>query len=577
MTPEECRERGITWGAPLRVTLRLVVWDTGEGGEPTGGIRDIKEQELLFGQLPLMTDSGTFIINGAERVVVSQLQRSPGIFYMQEGARPSGPGRPLYRARIIPERGSWLDFELDAKELVYVRVDRRRKLHATVLLRALGYHAEELLAHYYDTETITLEPGGRYARQLRLDLLPGRRATRDILDPRTGELLVKRNRKFTRLALRKLAESQVDRAPVELSEVVGSVVATDVVDATTGEVLVQSNETLTETALERLRAAGVREVPVLLIDDINVSGSVRNTLIADKLESPEEAQEELVRRLRPGQVATASAGKQLLEQMFFTSARYDLTPVGRLRLNHRLRLQEQPEVTVLTRADILETVRQLTELRDGRGQVDDVDHLGNRRVRAVGELIERQFRIGLGRMERTMRERMSLTFETAVLLPHDLVNPRPLEGALGEFFGASQLSQLADQTNPLSAVTHKRRLSALGPGGLTREHAGFEVRDVHASHYGRLCPIETPEGQNVGLIVSLSTHARVNPLGFIETPYRVVEGGRVTERVEYVSALGEAGHHIAPTSAPLNREGRFVEQLVRCRHDGDFVTASARR
>jgi DNA-directed RNA polymerase subunit beta len=568
--PNECRTRGLTWSTPLKVTFRLVVWDPPEEG---GAIRDIKEQEVLLGEIPLMTPSGTFIINGTERVVVSQLHRSPGIFYGHDRGRTHASGKLLYRARIIPERGSWLDLEFDAKDLLHVRVDRRRKIPATVLLRALGYSTEELLAYYYDLETVFLEPGGHYSRSIRLDLLAGRRATRDIVHPTTGELLVRRNRKFTRQALKKLADAGVDRLPLRAEDVVGSVAARDVFDPATGEVLLECNEAVRQETLELLRTSGITEFAVLVIDNLNVGGYVRNTVLVDRVETPEEALEEFFRRMRPGQVPTAAAARNLLDNLFFSPARYDLSPVGRLKLNYKLKIDEPLETSTLTPRDILEAVRYLTELRDGRGTLDDVDHLGNRRVRAVGELVERQFRVGLVRMERVIRERMSLSFDTPVLMPHDLVNPRAVESALNEFFGSSQLSQLADQTNPLSEVTHKRRLSALGPGGLTREYAGFEVRDVHATHYGRLCPIETPEGQNVGLIVSLSTHARVNDLGFIETPYRYVEGGKPSERVEFFSALQEEGHYIAQASTPVGPDGHFSEALVRCRHNGDFVMA----
>ncbi len=567
---DECRQRGMTFAAPIKVTVRLVIWDT---NEDTGSqsIRDVKEQEVFFGEIPLMTDNGTFIINGTERVVVSQLHRSPGVFYDHDKGKTHSSGKLLYSARVIPYRGSWLDFEFDPKDLLYVRIDRRRKLHATVLLRALGYSTEDLLNYYYDTETVFLEPGKKYAKSVEYDLLPGQRATRDVRHPDSREILVKKNRKFTKLAIKKLKDSNVERLPVEVSELVGKVAATDVIDETTGEVVLQCNEELTETKLEELREHGIASIKILFIDNLNIGSFLRDTLIADKLQTTDEAIMEIYRRLRPGDPPTVETAQNLFRNLFFNPERYDLSKVGRLKLNYKFKLDEALDNTVLTKRDILETVRYLIDLKNGKGQIDDIDHLGNRRVRAVGELMENQYRIGLVRMERAIKERMSMSQEIETLMPHDLINAKPVSAVVKEYFGSSQLSQFMDQTNPLSEVTHKRRLSALGPGGLTRERAGFEVRDVHGTHYGRICPIETPEGPNIGLIASLSTYARVNEFGFIETPYRKVEGGKATLEVGFYSALQEEGHYIAQSNSPIGKKGELLEELVSCRHNTETV------
>jgi DNA-directed RNA polymerase subunit beta len=567
---DECRARGMTYAAPIKVTIRLVVWDV---NEETGAqsIRDVKEQEVYFGEIPLMTENGTFIINGTERVVVSQLHRSPGVFYDHDKGRTHASGKLLYSARIIPYRGSWLDFEFDAKDLMHVRIDRRRKLHSTVLLRALGYSTEELLNYYYDTETIYLEPGKKYGKSIEYDILPGQRATRDVRHPETREIIVKKNRKFTKLAIKKLQDSGLGRLPVTVEELVGKVAAHDVIDEETGEVLLQCNEEVAEDKLDELREHRIESFKVLFIDNLNVGSYLRDTLVADKLNTPEEAIMEIYRRLRPGDPPTPETAKNLFNNLFFNPERYDLSKVGRLKLNYKFKVDEPLENCVLTKRDILETVRYLIELKNGRGSIDDIDHLGNRRVRAVGELMENQYRIGLVRMERAIKERMSMSQEIETLMPHDLINAKPVSAVVKEYFGSSQLSQFMDQTNPLSEVTHKRRLSALGPGGLTRERAGFEVRDVHATHYGRICPIETPEGPNIGLIASLSTYARVNDFGFIETPYRKAQDGKVEAEVSFYSALEEEGHRIAQANAELDKKGKFVTELVSSRYNGNFV------
>jgi DNA-directed RNA polymerase subunit beta len=567
---DECRQRGMTFAAPIKVTVRLVIWDT---NEDTGSqsIRDVKEQEVFFGEIPLMTDNGTFIINGTERVVVSQLHRSPGVFYDHDKGKTHSSGKLLYSARVIPYRGSWLDFEFDPKDLLYVRIDRRRKLHATVLLRALGYSTEDLLNYYYDTETVFLEAGKKYAKSVEYDLLPGQRATRDVRHPDSREILVKKNRKFTKLAIKKLKDSNVERLPAEVSELVGKVAATDVIDETTGEVVLQCNEELTETKLDELREHGIAQFKVLFIDNLNIGSFLRDTLIADKLQATDEAIMEIYRRLRPGDPPTVETAQNLFRNLFFNPERYDLSKVGRLKLNYKFKLDEALDNTVLTKRDILETVRYLIDLKNGKGQIDDIDHLGNRRVRAVGELMENQYRIGLVRMERAIKERMSMSQEIETLMPHDLINAKPVSAVVKEYFGSSQLSQFMDQTNPLSEVTHKRRLSALGPGGLTRERAGFEVRDVHGTHYGRICPIETPEGPNIGLIASLSTYARVNEFGFIETPYRKVTDSKATDEVGFYSALQEEGHYIAQSNSPIGKKGELLEELVSCRHNTETI------
>src|SRR5882672_2407577 len=566
---DECRQRGMTFAAPIKVTTQLMVYDTREGGERI--VRDIKEQEVYFGEIPLMTETGTFIINGTERVVVSQLHRSPGVFFDHDKGKTHSSGKLLYSARVIPYSGSWLDFEFDHKDIMYVRIDRRRKMHATVLLRALGYSTQELLNYFYSTETVYIEKGGKFSRSIEYDLLAGQRATRDI---KVGaEVVVKKNTKFTRAAIKKLKEASLDRLPNEAGDLIGKVSGEDVIDKETGEVLLECNEEVTEITLDRLKEAGVTEFKVLFIDGLNVGPYLRDTLIADKVKTTEDAIMEIYRRLRPGDPPTLETAKTLFNNLFFNPERYDLSKVGRLKLNYKfyrdLTEDQKPslDLSVLTPQDILETVRHLIELKNGRGSIDDI---GNRRVRAVGELMENQYRIGLVRMERAIKERMSMSQEIDTLMPHDLINAKPVSAVIKEYFGSSQLSQFMDQTNPLSEVTHKRRLSALGPGGLTRERAGFEVRDVHATHYGRICPIETPEGPNIGLIASLSTFARVNEYGFVETPYRRVESGRVTEEVGWYSALEEEGKYIAQATANLDEKGKFRDTLVSARLNGDF-------
>jgi DNA-directed RNA polymerase subunit beta len=694
---EECHQRGMTFAAPMKVKVRLIIWDT---GKETGvrAIKDIKEQEVYFGEIPLMTDNGTFIINGTERVIVSQLHRSPGVFYDHDKGKTHSSGKVLYSARVIPYRGSWLDFEFDHKDILYVRIDRRRKMPATVLLKALGYSTEQLLNYYYKSEEIYIH-GETLSKGIDHELLTLQKAVVDVADPKSGEVLVKVNRKYTKASIKKMIEHGIKTVPVNIEGVIGRYVSSDIVDPATGEIIVECNEEITEDKFNEIKAHGVTSLKVLFIDNLHVTSSFRDTLLADKISTTDEALIEIYRRLRPGDPPTLKSSLALFDNLFFNPERYDLSAVGRLKLNYKLNLKVWPECKVLnapcmfsasdvsnfeelvklvsqgsnqfsqyiltklpsdfskiivkhdpsqpvseklseqlinefnnlvkdqdffqkeiftglqlsdatikltevieqggfdenrraiemlrrnrmifedlyssvihtsSKNDILEIVRYLIELKNGRGAIDDIDHLGNRRVRAVGELLENQYRIGLVRMERAIKERMSLQ-EVENLMPHDLINSKPVSAVVKEFFGSSQLSQFMDQTNPLSEVTHKRRLSALGPGGLTRERAGFEVRDVHPTHYGRVCPIETPEGPNIGLIASLSTYARINEHGFVETPYRIVQDGKLTTEVRFFSALEEEGHAIAQANAEVDTNGRFVNDYVSARKSGEFI------
>ena len=572
---DECRARGMTFGAPIKVTTQLMIYEnTGSGNEKI--VRDIKEQEVYFGEIPLMTDTGTFIINGAERVIVSQLHRSPGVFFDDDKGKTHSSGKVLYSARIIPYRGSWLDFEFDPKDLLYVRIDRRRKLLATVLLRALGYDTQSLLNYFYTTETIAFDAKGNIFKRLDYDQLVGQRAARDV---KAGDtVVVKKGAKFTKLAIKKLKELKVEQIPLDISELKEKITAKDVFDEETGEVVVPVNEVLTEDKIERIRKAGIKSFEILFIDGLNVGPYLRDTIVAEKgsIGSAEEAIMDIYKKLRPGEPPTKERAQDHFTNLFFNPEKYDLSKVGRLKLNYKFYTQvaedQRPSIDqqVLTAQDIMETVRHLIELKNGRGSRDDIDHLGNRRVRAVGELMENQFRVGLQRMERAIKERMTLSQELDTLMPHDLINSKPVSAVIREYFGSSQLSQFMDQTNPLSEVTHKRRLSALGPGGLTRERASFEVRDVHPTHYGRICPIETPEGPNIGLIASLASFARVNEYGFVETPYRRVADGHVTDDVVWFSALEEENKYIAQASAARDGKGRFTEALVSARKNGEF-------
>ena len=574
---DECLQRGMTFEVPMKIRVRLVVYEVGPDAK-TQAIRDIKEQEIYFGTLPLMTEHGTFIINGTERVVVSQLHRSPGLFIDHDRAKIHSSGKIIYSARLIPLRGSWIDFEFDPKDILYVRIDRRRKFPATILLKALGYTTEQLLNFFYQTEKIYLE-AETIRRKFIPELLVDKTATDDILDPKTGDVIHKKMKRITPAVIQKLKKAKVEYLMGSPGDLAGKVVAHDILDPETGDTLVLCNEVLSEDKVELLQTRSVKELDLLYIDGVNVSPCLRNTLVADKTANMAEAILEIYRRLRPSNRPNPEVAGTFFQNLFFNAEYYDLSPVGRLKLNLKLRPEGQGlplTQTTLMPDDILLAVRELIFQKDREGPVDDIDHLGNRRVRAVGELLENQFRVGLVRMERAIKERMAIQ-DLDTLMPHDLINAKPVQAVIKEFFGTSQLSQFMDQTNPLSEITHKRRLSALGPGGLTRERAGFEVRDVHPTHYGRICTIETPEGPNIGLIVSLSTFARVNEFGFIETPYRVVEKGRVTREVRYLSALEEENKIIAQANARLDEEGRCLDDYIEARHGDQYIMVSPER
>ncbi|HJU17998.1 MAG TPA: DNA-directed RNA polymerase subunit beta [Stellaceae bacterium] len=585
---DECQQRGITYAAPLKVTLRLVVWDI---DEDTGSrsIRDIKEQDVYMGDMPLMTKNGTFIINGTERVIVSQMHRSPGVFFDHDRGKTHSSGKYLFAARVIPYRGSWLDFEFDAKDHIYVRIDRRRKLPATTLLLALddaateqkraegktlapgeaaGMSKEEILAAFYDTLIFRHGPNG-WMTGFDPEQFKGKLAA-DLIDARTGEVKAEAGAKMTPRLARRLREEGLDDVLVAEEDLVGRYFASDLINEETGEVYFEAGDEVTAAALAQLLELGITELSVLAIDHVTVGPYIRNTLAIDKNATREDALIDIYRVMRPGEPPTLETAEALFRSLFFDNERYDLSAVGRVKMNSRLGLETDDSVRILRKPDILAILKVLTELKDGRGEIDDIDHLGNRRVRSVGELMENQYRVGLLRMERAIRERMS-SVEIDTVMPHDLINAKPAAAAVREFFGSSQLSQFMDQTNPLSEITHKRRLSALGPGGLTRERAGFEVRDVHPTHYGRICPIETPEGPNIGLINSLATYARVNQYGFIESPYRRVRDGRVTDEVVYLSAMDEGRYAIAQANVEVDGDGRIAAELTNCRKGGEFV------
>jgi len=563
---EECLNKGMTYEAPIKLTVRLLVFDT-DVSNGTKSIRDIKEQEIYFGTLPMMTERGTFIINGTERVIVSQLHRSPGVFFDHDKGKTHSSGKLLYSARIIPLRGSWLDFEFDPKDLLYVRIDRRRKFPVTTFLKALGLSAREILGNFYHTETIRLEGEG-YLRPAKLENLYRQKITKEIVHPKTKKILVKEGEKYTKRVHAAIEAAGITDIPIRQEDVLGRIVVDDLVDPSTGEVLVNRNQPVSSEALKQLQEKGVQEMECLVLDAPETSTTIRDTMNLDKIETSEEGVLEIYRKMRPSSPPTLEVANNFFNTLFFNLSTYDLSPVGRLKLNYRLNLDVPLEQRTLRREDIITTVNELIRLKNSEAMVDDIDNLGNRRVRAVGELLENQYRIGLVRMERAIKERMSLQ-EVETLMPHDLINSKPVSAVVKEFFGTSQLSQFMDQTNPLSEVTHKRRLSALGPGGLTRERAGFEVRDVHPTHYGRICPIETPEGPNIGLIVSLSTYARVNEFGFIETPYRQVEDGKVSKKIEFLSALDERDYPIAQANAPIDKRGVFQRDMVAVRIAGE--------
>jgi DNA-directed RNA polymerase subunit beta len=568
---DECRQRGMTFAAPLKVTLRLIVFDV---DEDTGAksVKDIKEQDVYMGDMPLMTDNGTFIVNGTERVIVSQMHRSPGVFFDHDKGKTHSSGKLLFAARIIPYRGSWLDIEFDAKDIVYARIDRRRKIPVTSLLFALGLDGEEILNTFYDRIVYTRTADG-WRMPYDAQRMKGMKVVGDLVDADTGEVVIEAGRKLTVRAARQLADRGLKAIKVSDEDLEGMYLAEDMVNVTTGEVYAEAGDEITPKLLQLLKDVGYDELPLLDIDHVNTGGYIRNTLAVDKNETREEALFDIYRVMRPGEPPTVDTAVAMFQSLFFDAERYDLSAVGRVKMNMRLDLKCEDTVRVLRREDILAVIATLLELRDGKGEIDDIDNLGNRRVRSVGELMENQYRVGLLRMERAIKERMS-SVDIDTVMPQDLINAKPAAAAVREFFGSSQLSQFMDQTNPLSEITHKRRLSALGPGGLTRERAGFEVRDVHPTHYGRICPIETPEGPNIGLINSLATFARVNKYGFIESPYRKVVDGRVTEEVVYLSAMEESKYTVAQANAELDDDFAFVNEYVICRHAGENIMVS---
>ena len=594
---KECQLRGMTYAAPLHVKLRLVIYDK-EAPAGTKKVKDVKEQDVYMGEIPLMTELGTFIVNGTERVIVSQLHRSPGVFFDHDKGKTHSSGKFLYSASVIPYRGSWLDFEFDPKDLVYVRIDRHRKLPATILLRALGYDTEEILELFFETDTVHIEGDG-FVLELAPEHLRGELAAFDIVD-RQGNRIVEAGRRITMRHVRKMAEAGLDRLEIPADYLVGKTLARNLVDRETGELLAPANAELTPELLAKLREAGVQRFEILYTNDIDRGPFISETLRIDPTRSQLEAQVEIYRMMRPGEPPTKEAAQNLFHNLFFNPERYDLSAVGRMKFNRRVGREDEEGPGVLfdgkyfasrndefsvqlleemrakgleNDSDILAVLKTLVDIKNGKGQVDDIDHLGNRRVRRVGEMAENVFRVGLVRVERAVKERLALA-ESEGLMPQELINAKPVAAAVKEFFGSSQLSQFMDQNNPLSEVTHKRRISALGPGGLTRERAGFEVRDVHPTHYGRVCPIETPEGPNIGLINSLAVYARTNRYGFLETPYRKVVDGRVTDQIDYLSAIEESQYVIAQANASLDEAGRLTDELVSCRYQNEFTLST---
>ncbi|WP_456618172.1 DNA-directed RNA polymerase subunit beta [Bradyrhizobium sp. P5_C12] len=565
---DECRQRGMTFAAPLKVTLRLIVFDI---DEETGAksVKDIKEQDVYMGDIPLMTMNGTFIVNGTERVIVSQMHRSPGVFFDHDKGKTHSSGKLLFAARVIPYRGSWLDIEFDAKDIVYARIDRRRKLPVTSLMFALGLDGEAILSTFYKKILYKRTKEG-WRVPFDANRFRGYSTINDLIDADTGKVVLEAGKKLTVRGARQMQEKGLKALRLSDEELVGNYLAEDLVNPKTGEIHAEAGEEITDKSMKALNEQGYKELPLLDIDHVNVGAYIRNTLSADKNMTREDALFDIYRVMRPGEPPTLDSAQAMFQSLFFDAERYDLSAVGRVKMNMRLDLDAPDTQRTLRKEDILSVIKTLVDLRDGKGEIDDIDHLGNRRVRSVGELMENQYRIGLLRMERAIKERMS-SVDIDTVMPQDLINAKPAAAAVREFFGSSQLSQFMDQTNPLSEITHKRRLSALGPGGLTRERAGFEVRDVHPTHYGRICPIETPEGPNIGLINSLATFARVNKYGFVETPYRKVKDGRVTDEVVYLSAMEEGRYTVAQANVPLDPKGRFTEDLVVCRHAGEVL------
>ena len=567
---EECQQRDITYAAPLKVKMRLVVFDVDDDTQARS-VKDIKEQDVYMGDIPLMTEKGTFIVNGTERVIVSQMHRSPGVFFDHDKGKSHSSGKFLFSARIIPYRGSWLDFEFDAKDILHARIDRRRKLPATTVLYALGMSKEDILGHFYASIDYKYDKKKNgWTLPFNADDYRGAKLQADLVDAKTGEVVAPAGRKLTKRGANKLADDGLKTILISGEALAERYAAEDIVNVNTGEIYAEASDELTEENIAEMLEAGIDEISVLNIDHVNVGPYIRTTLAADKNENREGALVDIYRVMRPGEPPTPEAAEDLFRSLFFDQERYDLSNVGRVKMNMRMNLDADPEVRVLRNEDLLAVVETLVKLKDGIGQIDDIDNLGNRRVRSVGELMENQYRIGLLRMERAIKERMS-SVDIETVMPHDLINAKPAAAVVREFFGSSQLSQFMDQTNPLSEITHKRRLSALGPGGLTRERAGFEVRDVHPTHYGRICPIETPEGPNIGLINSLATHARVNKYGFIESPYRKIETGKLKKQVVYLSAMEEARYKIAQANAEITESGELASDFVTCRVNGDVT------
>ncbi|MGI9227630.1 MAG: DNA-directed RNA polymerase subunit beta, partial [Gammaproteobacteria bacterium] len=566
---KECQVRGLTYNAPLKVLLRLVIYDK---DAPAGSrkVKDVKEQEVYMGDLPLMTDTGAFVINGTERVIVSQLHRSPGVFFDHDKGKTHSSGKLLYSARVIPYRGSWLDFEFDHKDCLFVRIDRRRKLPASILLHALGFSSEEILSDFFDTNTVRITDTGFI-----LDLIPDR--LRGEIAPfeikAGGKVIVEAGRRITVRHVRQIEKAGIKTLEVPVEYLLGKVLAKELIDTETGELVCKANDELTEENIEKILESSVDVLELLYTNDIDRGPYISSTLAIDPTNNELEAQVEIYRMMRPGEPPTKEAAQNLFQNLFFTPERYDLSPVGRMKFNRRVGREEMTGSGILSKDDILAVMRTLIDIRNGNGIVDDIDHLGNRRVRCVGEMAENAFRVGLVRVERAVKERLTLA-ESEGLMPQEMINAKPVAAAIKEFFGSSQLSQFMDQNNPLSEITHKRRISALGPGGLTRERAGFEVRDVHPTHYGRVCPIETPEGPNIGLINSLAIYARTNDYGFLETPYRKVVEGKVTDQIDYLSAIEESQFTIAQANARLDEKGTLLDELVSVRHLNEFSLVS---
>ena len=568
---KECQQRGLTFAAPLRARVKLVIMDK---DAPKPAIKEVKEQEVYMGEIPLMTTTGSFVINGTERVIVSQLHRSPGVFFEHDRGKTHSSGKLLFSARVIPYRGSWLDFEYDAKDYLYFRVDRRRKMPVTILLKALGYNNEQILKDFFQFDTFHLTPD-----TIEFELVPERmrgETARFDIATKGGKVIVGKDKRITVRHVRELEQSGLKQMIVPEDFFIGRALATNVIDTSTGEVIANANDEVTDEVLAKLRLANVAAVQTIYTNDLDQGPYISTTLRIDETTDQVAAQVAIYRMMRPGEPPTEEAVKSLFNSLFFSEDRYDLSAVGRMKFNRRVGRAELTGATTLSPEDIVASIKILVELRNGKGEIDDIDHLGNRRVRSVGELAENQFRAGLVRVERAVKERLSQA-ESDNLMPHDLINAKPVSAAVREFFGSSQLSQFMDQTNPLSEITHKRRVSALGPGGLTRERAGFEVRDVHPTHYGRVCPIETPEGPNIGLINSLALYARTNDYGFLETPYRKVIDGKVTMQIDYLSAIEEGRYMIAQANAELSKDGRFTDELVSSRNRNEFTLSTPDR